>query len=84
MENLWEPNENLWDFSSKVTGRLWFPRGRCIYHWELLTAFDGHAAGDFVTLLDAKATDCRDEEWQTMHIVSILVATLSATRRISQ
>eukprot|EP00434_Breviolum_minutum_P016345 symbB.v1.2.014406.t1/scaffold1050.1/size141785/4 len=49
----------------------------CIYHWELVTSFDGRAAGDFITLLDAKAVDCQGKEWQTMHWISISVALLA-------
>eukprot|EP00913_Durusdinium_trenchii_P002081 g1923.t1 len=41
----------------------------CVYHWELLTVFDGHAAGDFVTRLDAKARDCQGKEWHLMHFM---------------
>ncbi|CAK9034919.1 Mucolipin-3 (Transient receptor potential channel mucolipin 3) (TRPML3) [Durusdinium trenchii] len=46
----------------------------CVYHWELLTVFDGHAAGDFVTRLDAKARDCQGKEWHLMHFMSVCVA----------
>ncbi|CAJ1381090.1 unnamed protein product [Effrenium voratum] len=50
---------------------------RCLYHWELVTAFDGRAAGDFVSHLDALAKDCAAKEWQIMHILSVTVAILA-------
>lgn len=50
----------------------------CIYHWELVTTFDGRAAGDFMTLLDAKTTDCQGNEWQLMHYLSVFLCFLAA------